>query len=264
MNAIHSLRPFLFVANEVLVVEQTQVILINGVYLLIQSYSSAHIIVHSVIGRLAGTILLAQDCDQDFSILSCISKGSCPSSNAPVLIVNRMLTLSRVVARNTSSRYCRQAAHPTLRPFSATPVEPKEDSKHSKLKIKSYTKDGEVVKKKELHNEALYQLEHDKAAEYASANQKKAMFVTKLGAGANLALAISKGTVGYAISSTGLIADAANSLGDLLSDAVVYYSVTEARKRATPDRPWGRGKIEPLGTNLHPKHVLHQIDCLLL
>ena len=62
-----------------------------------------------------------------------------------------------------------------------------------------------------------------------------------------MALAISKGTIGYAISSTGLIADAANSLGDLLSDAVVYYSVTEARKSATPDRPWGRGKIEPLG-----------------
>jgi hypothetical protein len=76
---------------------------------------------------------------------------------------------------------------------------------------------------------------------------KNAMFATKLGAAANLGLAVSKGSLGLSISSTGLVADAASSLGDLLSDAVVYYSVTEARKRATPDRPWGSGKIEPLG-----------------
>ena len=46
---------------------------------------------------------------------------------------------------------------------------------------------------------------------------------------------------------TGLMADAANSAGDLLIDAVVFYTIKEARKKATPERPWGRGKIEPLG-----------------
>ena len=30
-------------------------------------------------------------------------------------------------------------------------------------------------------------------------------------------------------------------------DAVVFYTIKEARKKATPERPWGRGKIEPLG-----------------
>lgn len=77
--------------------------------------------------------------------------------------------------------------------------------------------------------------------------QKRAIFATKMGAVANVGLAFSKGAIGLSISSTALVADAANSLGDVLSDAVVYYSITEARKTATPDRPWGRGKIEPLG-----------------
>ena len=47
--------------------------------------------------------------------------------------------------------------------------------------------------------------------------------------------------------SVGLMADAANSAGDLLIDAVVFYTIKEASKKATPERPWGRGKIEPLG-----------------
>lgn len=107
-----------------------------------------------------------------------------------------------------------------------------DDNKIPKLKIKK-------------HGESKSQEHHVDFA--TSGPGLKAMNVTKIGALANLGLAISKGTIGFSIASTGLIADAANSLGDLLSDAVVYYSVTEARKRATPDRPWGRGKIEPLG-----------------
>jgi hypothetical protein len=77
--------------------------------------------------------------------------------------------------------------------------------------------------------------------------QQKAIFVTKAGAVANITLALSKGLVGLAVSSTALIADAANSLGDVLCDGVVYYTVQEARKTATPDSPWGRGKIESIG-----------------
>jgi Co/Zn/Cd efflux system component len=77
--------------------------------------------------------------------------------------------------------------------------------------------------------------------------QQKAMFATKIGAFVNVSMAVSKGIIGFTISSTALIADAVNSMGDVLGDAVVYYTVKEARKRATPDRPWGRGKLEPLG-----------------
>jgi divalent metal cation (Fe/Co/Zn/Cd) transporter len=82
-----------------------------------------------------------------------------------------------------------------------------------------------------------------KHAEY----EKVAISITKAGALANVLLAGCKGVTGYMVGSTALIADAINSLSDLLCDGVVYLSVTEARKAATPDNPWGRGKLEPLG-----------------
>lgn len=82
--------------------------------------------------------------------------------------------------------------------------------------------------------------------------QKGALTATKVGAAANLFLTASKGLAGYAVGSTALIADCFNSLGDLFSDAVVYYTVTQARQIATPERPWGQGKIEPIGDSDMP------------
>jgi Co/Zn/Cd efflux system component len=79
--------------------------------------------------------------------------------------------------------------------------------------------------------------------------KKNAEIAIKVGGISNFFLMLSKGLIGYSVASTALIADAVNSMGDLLCDGVVYITVNEARKRATPDRPWGRGKIEPLGTN---------------
>ncbi len=61
---------------------------------------------------------------------------------------------------------------------------------------------------------------------------------TKFGAVSNLMLASGKGLVGVLISSSAMISDAANSFGDILCDAVVYFSLQEARKSATPERPW--------------------------
>mmetsp|Transcript_60292 Transcript_60292/g.118599 ORF Transcript_60292/g.118599 Transcript_60292/m.118599 type:complete len:544 (+) Transcript_60292:56-1687(+) len=153
----------------------------------------------------------------------------------------------RLLSRSVLERSARVCLS---RHFSSVQSDPKDDPKATagRLKIKQQGKERDAQRKRDLiESEALNKIDQEKAIEYASASQKKAMLVTKVGAAANLALAVSKGTIGYAISSTGLIADAANSLGDLLSDAVVYYSVQEARKMATPDRPWGRGKIEPLG-----------------
>ena len=51
-----------------------------------------------------------------------------------------------------------------------------------------------------------------------------------LGAGLNTALAASKGYIGLAMGSTALVADAANSLGDIFCDVVVYYSLNAARR----------------------------------
>lgn len=71
--------------------------------------------------------------------------------------------------------------------------------------------------------------------------------VTKLGVMINLALAMSKAATGIAIGSTGMVADAVNSGGDLLMDAAVYVTVLYSRQGSTPDKPWGSGKVESMG-----------------
>lgn len=96
-------------------------------------------------------------------------------------------------------------------------------------------------------------------------DSKEVKQVTKLGAIVNAALGISKGVTGFAIGSTGMIADAANSCGDLLMDAAVFFTVIYSRQGNTPDKPWvrhetygaqtrlirvylqGNGKVESLG-----------------
>eukprot|EP01041_Mallomonas_annulata_P007179 gene7179-14626_t len=78
-------------------------------------------------------------------------------------------------------------------------------------------------------------------------NQKGALRATQVGAGVNLSLALMKGVTGWTVGSTALIADAVNNLGDLFTDGVVYLSITHARQKSCQNRPWGSGKIEPLG-----------------
>eukprot|EP00602_Paraphysomonas_sp_CaronLab_P013785 CAMPEP_0185039712 /NCGR_PEP_ID=MMETSP1103-20130426/36860_1 /TAXON_ID=36769 /ORGANISM="Paraphysomonas bandaiensis, Strain Caron Lab Isolate" /LENGTH=441 /DNA_ID=CAMNT_0027578717 /DNA_START=157 /DNA_END=1482 /DNA_ORIENTATION=+ len=72
--------------------------------------------------------------------------------------------------------------------------------------------------------------------------------VTKIGAAANFALGIFKASAGCLVGSAGLIADAANSFSDILTDSVVYYAITKSRCGATDANPWGSGKLESLGT----------------
>lgn len=83
--------------------------------------------------------------------------------------------------------------------------------------------------------------------EKANSMQAEAIRATQVGAIANFLLAGGKGFVGCAVGSTGLIADGVNSFGDLFADAVVWYTIVESRKKATPERPWGKGKLEPIG-----------------
>lgn len=111
----------------------------------------------------------------------------------------------------------------------------------SRLKIKTPPSDAHAREQHE-HKEAerLYDAKN-------SADQAVAVNATKVGAGVNLVLAAGKGSIGFLVGSTGLMADGANHLGDLLCDAVVWYTVIESRKGATVDRPWGMGKLEPLG-----------------
>ena len=69
-------------------------------------------------------------------------------------------------------------------------------------------------------------------------NESDAVGVTKVGATVNMALAITKGFTGVSVGSTALIADAVNNLGDLFTDAIVYASIVQARKKPSALRPW--------------------------
>ncbi len=73
---------------------------------------------------------------------------------------------------------------------------------------------------------------------------KEARRVTLIGAGLNILLATLKATGGILFNSTALIADAVDSTGDLLSDAITYITVKVARKPADQSHPYGHGRVE--------------------
>ncbi|KAI9996158.1 hypothetical protein PInf_013541 [Phytophthora infestans] len=76
----------------------------------------------------------------------------------------------------------------------------------------------------------------------------EAMKITRVGMYVNVAMAATKGAVGLAIHSNALIADAAHSLSDLLSDVVTLWSVKVARLPPDPKHPYGYGKYEAVGS----------------
>ncbi len=77
---------------------------------------------------------------------------------------------------------------------------------------------------------------------------KESVRVTVVGVIANLILSLLKGVVGYVSLSSALVADAAHSLSDLLSDAVTLWSVYISRKPVDESHPYGHGKFETIGT----------------
>lgn len=83
-----------------------------------------------------------------------------------------------------------------------------------------------------------------------SASLSAANRITLIGAGVNVASALSKGAAGTLINSPGLIADAAHSVTDLLSDVVTLWVVNHARTPVSRDTPWGLGKIESVGSSV--------------
>ncbi|KAG6969933.1 hypothetical protein JG688_00005099 [Phytophthora aleatoria] len=76
----------------------------------------------------------------------------------------------------------------------------------------------------------------------------EAMKITRVGMYVNVAMAATKGAVGLTIHSSALIADAAHSLSDLLSDVVTLWSVKVARLPPDPKHPYGYGKYEAVGS----------------
>ncbi|KAG7379706.1 hypothetical protein PHYPSEUDO_008272 [Phytophthora pseudosyringae] len=76
----------------------------------------------------------------------------------------------------------------------------------------------------------------------------EAMKITRVGMYVNVAMAATKGAVGLVIHSSALVADAAHSLSDLLSDVVTLWSVKVARLPPDPRHPYGYGKYEAVGS----------------
>ncbi|MBU2645906.1 cation-efflux pump [bacterium] len=79
-------------------------------------------------------------------------------------------------------------------------------------------------------------------------NGQEAVQVTVVGVIANLLLSLMKGIVGFFFLSSALIADAAHSLSDLMSDAVTLWSIYISRKPVDDSHPYGHGKFETIGT----------------
>jgi cation diffusion facilitator family transporter len=72
--------------------------------------------------------------------------------------------------------------------------------------------------------------------------------ITVVGAGVNIALAVGKAVAGVLGHSAAMIADAAHSLSDLVSDAVTLFVLKQAHKPADSDHPYGHGKFESIGS----------------
>nr|CCA18823.1 Cation Diffusion Facilitator (CDF) Family putative [Albugo laibachii Nc14] len=78
--------------------------------------------------------------------------------------------------------------------------------------------------------------------------EKEAVRITRVGMWVNLSMAVSKGALGAAIPSSALMADAAHSLSDLLSDFVTLWAVRIARCPPDIQHPYGYGKYEAVGS----------------
>ncbi len=79
-------------------------------------------------------------------------------------------------------------------------------------------------------------------------SDSKVLGVVWLGVVANLILALMKGIIGVLANSSAMIADAAHSLSDLLSDGVTLWAVYMTKKPKDKEHPYGHGKFETVGT----------------
>ncbi|KAI8343907.1 cation efflux protein [Chlamydoabsidia padenii] len=77
---------------------------------------------------------------------------------------------------------------------------------------------------------------------------KKGMQITYIGLAANVGLTASKGVAGWLMNSASLLADAAHSFSDLLSDFVTLYTFKMSRKPPDSIYPYGYGKYETVGS----------------
>lgn len=90
----------------------------------------------------------------------------------------------------------------------------------------------------------------DSSAQAISLEEKahrSAIMVTWLGLAKNISLCAGKFVVGIQSNSAALVADAAHSLSDMISDGVAMATLQVARKPPNPLHPYGHGKFEAIG-----------------
>jgi cation diffusion facilitator family transporter len=80
----------------------------------------------------------------------------------------------------------------------------------------------------------------------STARLKRSLRATFLGLGVNVALTAAKFIAGIAGQSQALIADAVESLSDILSSLIVWRGIVVAETPPDEDHPYGHGKAEPL------------------
>lgn len=82
------------------------------------------------------------------------------------------------------------------------------------------------------------------SSSHSNDHHENAVFVTLLGMGANVGLVAVKAICGYLGHSTSMIADAAHSLSDCVSDIMVYFALKMSARPPSRDFPWGYGKLD--------------------
>ncbi|RHY20417.1 hypothetical protein DYB25_000887 [Aphanomyces astaci] len=98
------------------------------------------------------------------------------------------------------------------------------------------------------HSTSSKEKSNDRRTDPNSLQSDQAMKITRVGMYVNLAMAACKGTVGCAVNSSALVADAAHSLSDLLSDIVTLWAVRISRLPPDDEHPYGYGKFEAVGS----------------
>ncbi|KAL1922572.1 uncharacterized protein VTP21DRAFT_10111 [Calcarisporiella thermophila] len=78
--------------------------------------------------------------------------------------------------------------------------------------------------------------------------QSRGARITIIGMAANVGLSVTKGIAGWLMNSASLLADAAHSMTDMLSDIVTLYTYKIAQKPPDSTHPFGYGKYETIGT----------------
>ncbi|RUS20490.1 cation efflux protein [Endogone sp. FLAS-F59071] len=100
------------------------------------------------------------------------------------------------------------------------------------------------MEKKSIHTMTM----PDMPIRTSSCRCKRGTRITLIGLGANVCLTVTKGIAGWIMNSASLVADAAHSLSDLISDFVTLYTFQMSRKPPDSNHPYGYGKYETVGS----------------